>query len=45
VCLSEEPAFFAVGQFYRDFQPVEDDDVVALLDAAGRRPTAAASPA
>ena len=34
VCL-ETPAFFqAVGQFYRDFAQVEDDEVVAILRGA-----------
>jgi predicted phosphoribosyltransferase len=33
VCLSAPAAFYAVGQFYRDFQQVEDDEVVALLGA------------
>lgn len=33
VCL-EAPVFFqAVGQFYRDFPQVEDDEVIALLKA------------
>lgn len=38
VCLQEEPDFFAVGEFYQDFRPVEDEDVKAILaarDAAG----------
>jgi predicted phosphoribosyltransferase len=27
----EPPEFFAVGQFYRDFSQVDDDEVAALL--------------
>ena len=34
VCLSEEPVFFAVGEFYDSFPQTEDDEVVKLL---GRR--------
>jgi putative phosphoribosyl transferase len=34
VCLEAPEDFMAVGQFYRDFRQVEDDEVVALL--AGR---------
>lgn len=30
-CLIESAAFFAIGQFYRDFTQVEDDRVVELL--------------
>ena len=36
VCLGEEPDFFAVGEFYDQFDPVEDDSVVAILDATER---------
>ncbi len=41
VCL-QTPAFFrAVGQFYQDFRQVDDDEVIALLRAAGSaRPAA-----
>jgi predicted phosphoribosyltransferase len=31
VCLQAPPEFFAVGQFYREFRQVEDDEVIALL--------------
>jgi predicted phosphoribosyltransferase len=31
VCLIESAAFFAIGQFYRDFEQVEDDRVIELL--------------
>jgi predicted phosphoribosyltransferase len=31
VCLSAPEAFYAVGQFYQDFQQVSDDDVIRLL--------------
>ena len=30
-CLIESAAFFAIGQFYRDFTQVEDERVVELL--------------
>jgi predicted phosphoribosyltransferase len=33
ICLSAPEAFFAVGQFYQDFQQVSDDDVIRLLGA------------
>jgi putative phosphoribosyl transferase len=32
VCLSTPADFFAVGQYYRDFDPVEDDELVKLLN-------------
>lgn len=31
ICLEVPPDFQAVGQFYREFDPVEDADVIALL--------------
>ncbi len=31
VCLEVPDGFRAVGQFYRNFDPVEDEDVIALL--------------
>ena len=31
VCLHQSPRFQAVGQFYRHFEPVEDEEVVAVL--------------
>lgn len=31
VCLDTPPNFYAVGQFYRDFAQVQDDEVAALL--------------
>ncbi len=34
VCLETPPLFHAVGQFYRNFQQVDDDEVVALLRAS-----------
>lgn len=34
VCLSAPEAFYAVGQFYQNFQQVSDDDVIALLSAS-----------
>lgn len=33
ICLIEEPSFFAVGQFYRDFRPIEDDEVRQIMHA------------
>ncbi len=36
VCLSAPVEFYAVGQFYQDFQQVEDEEVVATLAASGR---------
>lgn len=31
VCLMTPPGFYAVGQFYDDFAPVSDEEVIALL--------------
>jgi putative phosphoribosyl transferase len=36
VCLDTPEGFYAVGQFYRDFRQVDDDEVIAELRAAGR---------
>jgi len=36
VCLLEPPSFWAVGQFYRDFEQVEDERVVELLRDFGQ---------
>jgi predicted phosphoribosyltransferase len=36
VCLLSPHSFWAVGQFYRDFSPVEDSEVVELLRVAAR---------
>jgi len=36
VCLEAPEEFMAVGQFYRHFEQVEDDEVVALLARHGR---------
>ena len=50
VCLEEPAAFWAIGQFYRDFEQVEDSRVVELLRDYGlpatkwQRAAAAASP-
>ncbi|MFI7583734.1 phosphoribosyltransferase family protein [Kocuria sp. M1N1S27] len=41
VCLATPAHFTAVGHHYRDFTATEDDEVVALLDAARRRHRAA----
>lgn len=37
VCLSTPEAFGAVGMFYADFRPVDDDDVPELLTRASAR--------
>jgi predicted phosphoribosyltransferase/pimeloyl-ACP methyl ester carboxylesterase len=37
VCLHEDENFGAVGQFYVDFAPVSDDEVVRLLESASPR--------
>jgi len=48
VCLEEPAAFWAIGQFYRDFEQVEDERVLELLRDYGRPETkwerAAAAP-
>jgi putative phosphoribosyl transferase len=31
ICLRSPPSFFAVGQFYSHFSPVEDEDVIRIL--------------
>lgn len=31
ICLLAPPDFFAVGQFYESFQPIEDEEVIRLL--------------
>jgi predicted phosphoribosyltransferase len=41
VCLEAPEYFHAVGQFYREFPQVEDDEVVALLARHGKRKTPA----
>jgi len=40
VCLESPENFYAVGQFYVDFEQTEDDEVIALLheNAAGKYP-------
>jgi putative phosphoribosyl transferase len=37
VCLATPDPFDAVGEFYDDFSPTSDEEVVVLLDAAERR--------
>lgn len=46
VCLSQPPAFHAVGQFYSDFSQTTDDEVIAILEehAPSRRPQARQPP-
>lgn len=41
VCLETPGGFMAVGQFYRHFEQVEDEEVVALLARHGQRAAAA----
>lgn len=38
ICLESPPAFFAVGQFYRRFDPTSDAEVRDLLDRAREAP-------
>jgi putative phosphoribosyl transferase len=45
VCLEEPAAFWAIGQFYRDFTQVEDERVVELLRDYGRPETKWQQPA
>ncbi len=45
ICLATPPYFAAVGHHYRDFSATEDDEVVALLDAARRGHEAQLPPA
>ena len=35
VCVGEPDPFYGVGQFYRDFREVSDDDVIDLMRAGG----------
>ena len=37
ICLATPADFWAVGQFYQDFSPVTDEDVIALLRQAAPR--------
>jgi putative phosphoribosyl transferase len=37
VCLAEPEPFWAVGTWYRHFEAVGDDEVVALITAAAAR--------
>ncbi len=34
VCLSSPASFYAIGQFYRDFHQLGDDEVIRLLESA-----------
>ncbi|MGW5342009.1 hypothetical protein [Streptomyces sp. HUAS TT3] len=38
VCLHAPYDFYAVGQYYAEFSQVDDDEVVACLEEALRRP-------
>jgi putative phosphoribosyl transferase len=37
VCLESYPFFGAIGAYYRDFDQLGDEEVIALLDAAAAR--------
>ena len=39
VCIEMPTWFLAIGEFYEDFTPTSDDEVVALLERATLRPT------
>jgi predicted phosphoribosyltransferase len=43
VCLEAPDEFYAVGQFYREFPQVEDDEVVALLQQCAKQRAASGS--
>jgi predicted phosphoribosyltransferase len=45
VCLATPPEFFAVGQFFRNFRQIEDEEVIEILrrKRASSTPTHAAS--
>jgi len=36
VCLEQPRPFYAIGEFYRDFHQVTDDEVIALMGGNGR---------
>lgn len=38
ICLATPPDFEAVGQYYRDFDPVDEDQVIALLQGPAGDP-------
>ena len=44
ICLETPPEFYAVGQFYRRFGQVEDDEVIACLQAYRRRAEVKSAP-
>lgn len=39
ICVEEPAMFMAIGQFYSDFGQTSDEEVIALLQRAGRRQT------
>ena len=45
VCLQTPPDFVSIGQYYRDFTQVDDDEVVELLQYAAEQPEAGQQPA
>ncbi len=45
VCLETPETFFAIGQFYRDFHQVSDEEVIALLKKAAPSPACPVSQA
>lgn len=42
IALETPPGFLAIGQFYADFSPTSDDEVVACLEMAAGAPASAA---
>ena len=44
VCVASPTLFFAIGQFYVDFSQTTDEEVLACLEAAGRREPATVAP-
>jgi putative phosphoribosyl transferase len=38
VCLETDPAFYAIGAYYRDFTQVTDKEVIDLLSKASQGP-------
>lgn len=44
VCLIKPEPFWAVGYYYRDFSPVEDDEVTAILQEFWQPPTGPLEP-
>ena len=45
ICITEPEEFYAVGQFYKQFSQVPDEEVIDLLQRAWRLPVHTSSPA